>query len=135
MKTYIKIKIKSLAEEAKMIRQEENKCSNAARKVEHKQGWYAVREGLHNHRKLQVTPECRAALVAYGFLRGRTYNEVEGAAKTEPNWKRVEALVTTYGSRYIPIKKNWLGVKQNLEDPIQLLNYWKEKKDIRLQLK
>lgn len=66
-KTYLKIKIKSLAEEARIIRHEEKK-------------WYGpseTRTGLYLHRVRDVRSEARAALLAYGFLRGRPYAALE----------------------------------------------------------
>lgn len=90
MKTYIKIKIKSLADEAKIIRQEEMKFP----------GHYKVREGLYLHRVNCVRPECRASNLAYGFLRGRSYSEIEQNPKTKPNWKRVQRIIEKYGVQY-----------------------------------
>src|SRR5690348_6675706 len=90
MKTYIKIKIKSLAEEAKIIRQEELKFP----------GEYEVRRGLYEHRMNSVRPECRAANLAYGFLRGKSYEQIERNPKTKPNWSRVQRIAEKYGAKY-----------------------------------
>lgn len=87
MKTYLKIKIKSLAAEARLIKAEERKWP----------GTSTVRAGLQNHRIKDVRGEARSALVAYGFLRGRSYKRIERTTKTEPDWERVEALVAKYG--------------------------------------
>lgn len=53
--------------------------------------------GLRGHRVNVVRPEARATQIAYGFLRGRTLDQIEGSAISEPNWKRVEELVKKYG--------------------------------------
>lgn len=84
MKTYLKIKIKSLADEARTIRNEEKKTSGE------------TRAGLHQHRVIDVRREQRSALLAYGFLRGRDYRVMERTSRTKPDWKRIEKLVRKY---------------------------------------
>jgi hypothetical protein len=94
MKTYLKIKIKSLAEEAKIIRFEEKKFKGRPEgSVGRKIFW-----GLREHRVTDVRDESRAACLAYGFLRDRAYHRIEAKCYTPPNWNRVEALVLKYGS-------------------------------------
>ncbi|WP_027685072.1 hypothetical protein [Rhizobium leguminosarum] len=123
MKVYLKVKIKSLAAEAQMIRKEERKCNIGCRaRVKIRRRLRKSNElttaertrmerqlskpsetamqafwGLRLHRTYDVREEARAAHVAYGFLRGRTYAQVEGAALSSPKWDRVEALVKKYG--------------------------------------
>jgi len=87
-KTYLKIKIKSLAAEARIIRQEEKKWP----------GTSDVRTGLHLHRVNEVRREARVALLAYGFIRGRAYEAIEFNAAVEPDWSRVAVLASRYGS-------------------------------------
>lgn len=86
MKVYLKIKIKSLAAEARIIRVEERK----ARLPD-------TRAGLHHHRVIDVRRESRVAHLAYGFLRGRSYRALEPKCYEEPNWMRVVQLVGKYG--------------------------------------
>lgn len=89
-KTYLKIKIKSLAAEARIIRHEENKWPGAS----------DVRTGLHLHRVNEVRREARVALLAYGFIRGRTYQQIESntCPWIAPDWTRVAVLASRYGS-------------------------------------
>lgn len=102
---YLKIKIKSLAAEQSMIRHEEHKAKSAYRYAKEKQGLERQYEqnhsefwGLRNHRVNDVRPEARAALVAYGFLRGKKYNQIEKPDKyNPPNWEKVKRLVAKYG--------------------------------------
>lgn len=92
--TYLKIKIKSLAEEARIIRHEERRIGYTNYKIrlrpvnddqtdadniicEYNDN---IRNGLHQHRVLNVRHETRAALLAYGFLRGRDYIEIENSS-------------------------------------------------------
>jgi hypothetical protein len=97
MNTYLKVKIKSLAEEARIIRREEWQIKS--KPVGYREsGWSAKLDGLHNHRTQVVRPEARATQLAYGFLRGRLYSQIEAKASTEPSWDRVAAMVRKYGS-------------------------------------
>lgn len=79
----MKVKIISLADEARTIRRLEktNKYS---------------RHALRLHRINEVRSEARAALLAYAFLKGKAYKNIEKSAHTPPDWKRVEALVRKY---------------------------------------
>ena len=86
MKTFLKIKCKSLAAEAKIIRREEHRWPKGSE----------VRKGLFYHRILDVRRESRSACLAYGFLRGRSYKSMEAKAYTQPDWKRVQSLVEKY---------------------------------------
>jgi hypothetical protein len=81
MKLYLKMKIMSLAAEARIIRTEEKKWP----------GEHAVRNGLHQHRIRDVRSEARHALLAYGFLRGRDYRRLERKAARAPDWERVQS--------------------------------------------
>jgi hypothetical protein len=90
MKTYLKIKIKSLAAEARIIRGEERKWPGP------------LRAGLRKHRLRDVRAEARYALLAYGFLRHRPLAAVEGKARSEPCWERVQKLAEKYGGGDLP---------------------------------
>ena len=81
---YLKIKIKSLAVEAKLIRLEERKVKGL------------TKHNLSEHRKHVVRPEARATLLAYGFLRGRDYRSIESNATTKPDWTKVKSMVKRY---------------------------------------
>ena len=97
-RVYLKVKIKSLAEEARIIRKEENKRGPL---------WW----GLRLHRTGIVKSEARAALLAYGFLRGLTYRQIEANTKFAPDWARVKKLVDRYGV--------YLTDEQSMEDYVQ----------------
>ncbi len=130
-RSYLKIKIVSLAAEARLIRAEENRwflTADGAR-VSRKEQRAAAEEipataenrtarrlsrswlrngvhrtGLRTHRLCVVRPEARAALLAYGFIRGRRYRQIEATAVVPPNWKRVYELVQRYGLVMADIK-------------------------------
>lgn len=82
----LRVKIKSLAEEARIIRREERKARYG-------------RERLHLHRVGIVRSEARHAQLAYGMLRGRSYKSLEPNAKEPPNARRIAELVAKYGRR------------------------------------
>jgi len=83
----LKVKAKSLADEAKIIRKEEGRAKS----------WYDMIQ-LKEHRRTVVRYEARSALLAYGFLRGTPYRTMEPSTKpgNEPDWKRVRQLIHKY---------------------------------------
>ncbi len=84
MSEFLKIKIKSLAAESRVIRDRERKASGL------------LRQELHNHRVHVVRKATRSTLLAYGFLRRRTYSQIEKTCKTTPNFHEVERMVLKY---------------------------------------
>ena len=65
---YLKIKIKSLSAESKIIRLEEQRCF----------GNVTLLNSLHRHRTCDVRAHSRANFIAYAYLRGRTLESIEG---------------------------------------------------------
>jgi len=90
-KTYLRIKIVSLMAEAKLIRREEKRWIRNGLKN------HPIKMGLAAHRRFDVRNEQRAALLAYAFLRGRRYKQLEPKCYLPPNWSKVESLVAKYG--------------------------------------
>jgi len=90
-RAFLKVKLKSLAEEAKIIRKEEKK--NPRLYLE-----------LRMHRIGIVRTEARATLLAYAFLRGRLYKQLEAKYHDgcKPDWAKVEAMVRKYGKSFDP---------------------------------
>jgi hypothetical protein len=83
---FLKIKLKSLAAEARIIRLEELRTRGD------------LRESLYLHRIMKVRRECRDTHLAYGFLRGRTYLQLERSCTVPPDWKNVARMVFKYGA-------------------------------------
>lgn len=84
----MKVKVKSLAAEAGVIRLEERRARKNPR----------LRAELWAHRTGVVRTEARLSLLAYAFLRGRPYRASE--PKSDPrkvDWKRVEEMVKRFG--------------------------------------
>jgi len=84
----LKVKIKSLAAEARVIRLEERRCGRDD----------AARCSLHEHRVGIVRNEQRLSLLAYAFLRGRPLSAVEAKSFAPPDWTRVGKLVEKFGT-------------------------------------
>jgi hypothetical protein len=81
----LRVKVKSLAAEARIIRQEELRSSGM------------LRDELRNHRVIQLRFEARSAHLAYGFIKGRSLVQMENKASTKPNWKRIKEICKKYG--------------------------------------
>ncbi len=86
-RTYLKVKIKSLAAEAKIIRLETKRAKRAS-----------IKDGLALHRKGIVRFEARHTHLAYGFLRGREYRQIENKAREAPDWAKVRKMIEKYGT-------------------------------------
>lgn len=83
---FLKVKLKSLAAEARIIRTEELRTRDNE-----------LREDLYLHRIHKVRSEARATHLAYGYLRGRTYAQLEASCETPPDWANVKRMVRQYG--------------------------------------
>jgi hypothetical protein len=99
---YIKVKILSLAAEAKIIRKQEAKARA--------HGNSSLRRGLAEHRRGIVRHEARHAQLAYGFLRGMPYKKMEAKCHPgcEPDFKKVRSSI----ERYVCARRE-LGMKIN----------------------
>lgn len=109
MKVYLRVKIKSLAAEARVIRHEELKLTGRKRrqagdhlqpgpmarvggilprlrklqKTEATEAAETLLQGLRRHRTIEVRGEARAALLAMGFLNKRPYRQSTPDAATQ----------------------------------------------------
>lgn len=96
----LRVKAKSLAAEARIIKAEEAKAKRIARKLE-AAGKAAERQrqtflSLQTHRKQDVRSEARSTHIARAFLSGLNYTQVEERRWDFPNWDRVESIVKKY---------------------------------------
>lgn len=84
---FLKIKIKSLAAEAVIIRHHER------RSLDHQ-----IRSALREHRVGVVREECRATHLAYGFIRGKRRRLIEKQDVIPPaTIAKAEGMVKRYG--------------------------------------
>lgn len=77
----LRVKIKSLAQEARIIRAEERRCRESlSRTVGHDEQRAALASAytsLRMHRVIDVRRESRYSLLAYALIRGRKFRDVE----------------------------------------------------------
>lgn len=83
----LRIKLKSLAEETRIIRTEE------------KRTFGALRDEMHAHRILVVRKHARATHIAYALIKGRTMAQIEGNAYFPPDWEAVDKMLKKYGEQ------------------------------------
>ena len=104
----LKVKIKSLAAEARIIRLEEKRSKPGSKE----------QCELHTHRVLDVRKEQRLSLLAYAFIRGRSLDRCERHSATKPDWQRVAKLIEKFGViTYLKSEK---------DQQMQRFNEWKE---------
>lgn len=145
----LKIKIKSLAAEARIIRGEElglrlrpacstggkGKAARRARKrLERNRTLSEVtlarrsasRNELYRHRIDVVRVASRAALLAYGFLRGRSLGQLEAKSATPPNWDEVSKNVVTFGVRQDFARESGDEFKAREKDQAARFEAWRK---------
>src|SRR4051794_30482561 len=89
---FLKVKLKSLAAEARIIRFHEQRTRGE------------LRARLHTHRVREVRTEAHATHLAYGFIRGRSRLQIEPNRRILPAlaeiaiWSRVTSMVKKYGA-------------------------------------
>ncbi len=101
-KLSLKVKIKSLASEAKIIRAEEEKIVAGNSLY-----WTRARSCLREHRINEVRKEARAALIAYAMIRGKPYHSVEQPKSKQLDVKAVQRIVDKFGTRGMSVA-DWI---------------------------
>lgn len=91
MQPYLRVKIKSLAAEARIIRHEEVKYK--PRIKDDNQTYFALR-----YHRLAIRGDTRSALLAYGILRGRTYRQIEAKCYEPPKLAQVRDNLVRFGN-------------------------------------
>jgi hypothetical protein len=86
----LRVKVKSLAAEARIIRHEEARTRGA------------IQAELHRHRTVDVRLEARLSVLAYGLIRGRALERMEPKTRPEnalsaAQWDRVRAMGKKFG--------------------------------------
>ena len=81
----LRVKAKSLAEESKIIRKEEHRTTGI------------LRNRLQEHRRGVVRAESRHTGLAYGFIRGLSWERIEPNYKHPPDWNQVRKMLKKYG--------------------------------------
>jgi hypothetical protein len=109
----LRVKLKSLAAEARIIKAAERKVLRQRRKLRARgdgQNFdtYDLRYmQLRDHRKGRVRGAARTANLALGFLNGRAYAEVEQYTEVPPDFTKVEGTVHDFviGYKYFGEKR------------------------------
>jgi len=117
----LKIKAKSHAAEARIIREEEIKLKRKARYARERQNIPAAnhyerqRQSLYDHRIDIVRWECRATHLARAFMKGYAYKDIERNARLDAYTKgklmgRVHKLLTKYHKKSTTAEdvQNWM---------------------------
>ena len=86
-RTLLKIKIKSLIEEVKIIRHEESRCPDTRPHL---------RELMRQHRIFDIRKAMRSTYIAYGLMKGTPYLKIEPKAYEEPKWAIIEKMLESY---------------------------------------
>ncbi|TXI10937.1 MAG: hypothetical protein E6Q68_07220 [Polynucleobacter sp.] len=118
-RVFLKVKLKSLAAETRVIR-------SAERKSRPEQFKFLTNE-LRCHRIAVVRREARATNLAYAFIRGRKYKAVEAKFHqgNAPDWTKVEAMVRKYGRSYDP-DLSYNANDANFNSMMKRLSTWKD---------
>jgi hypothetical protein len=89
---FLRVKLKSLAAEAGIIRHEERKANRNRD--------FTLQNSLSEHRKIVVRREARSTLLAYQYLRGVPYFACETPSENNPpDWESVGRMVWRYGGK------------------------------------
>ena len=83
----LRIKLKSLMEEARIIRKEERRTFGA------------FRDELHLHRIMAVRQSARETHLAYGFIRGLKLEQMEATSHVPPSWEAIRKMIKKYGPK------------------------------------
>lgn len=83
----LRVKAKSLAEEARIIRREERRAKGG------------LADELRTHRREIVRYEARATFMAYGMVRGKPIDRIEraGSPRSAAFWSKVAKMIERYG--------------------------------------
>lgn len=108
MNAFLKIKILSLGAESAIIRQQALKWAARAAKAKTEAARdkaIGTKLSLSHHRRSVVRPECRAANLAYAFLRGRPYVALERTCHEIPDFERVWKNIEKFGTDPAQVSK------------------------------
>jgi hypothetical protein len=138
---HLQIKIQNMSDESRLIRKQEKKLQQQAR--QHQERGYHddakecrdALQGLAEHRKNTYSASClrtytRINLLAYAFLRGKSFKDVEPNAKTLP---------TIYAKNILKVVKNFSSYRENKDITEETIKDWlrldvRETSDQRVEL-
>lgn len=123
MKSFLKVKLEYLAGEARINKKHHEKLIKkaAAARARVKSRGDVYKEGflansMYRHRIDVIRPELRSSHLAYNFLRGNKYSEVETRVRSWPNWKKVEAIARDFNTTQTGNWSPWYMTEQVLTE-------------------
>lgn len=107
MKSHLKVKVFSLSAEMTYIRRQEEKWKTKAKRAREKgrdDSYAFANFWSQRAHRAELKRDARFTHLAYGFLRGQSYDCMEpicygplkGYGSEEPNWKHIEAMVEKF---------------------------------------
>jgi len=108
---HLRVKVKNLAAEAVIIRQEANKVSGEAK------------AGLKDHNRDVVRPHARSNLLAYGLLKGTPYKLMEQKCEAIPNFVGIRGIAERFGGDNDEIDK-WIEEAKEYLKTYKKNFYW-----------
>lgn len=111
MKVKLQVKCVSLGDEIRYIHKKEHQAKAQYRWArKHNKPGQEQRKfwELREHR-VWLSEMVRNAFVAYAFLRGKSYDEVEGSSRSHPNWDTVRNNIVKFHGENAPLSDNELG--------------------------
>ena len=117
-KLLLKIKLKSLAAEARIIRTEEKRQRRYARHEKATAEHAQLADEMYWHRTRELRTAARETHLAYGYLKGRTYRQIEPrtvdpmatvssySKQTVIDWENVKRMVKYYGGT--ELSSDWI---------------------------
>lgn len=119
MKSHLQVKVFSMAAEMSYIRRKEEQWKNRAQYARQKEKLAAATSAEPNHlytdhaenvfwslrcHRDGMKAEARTSHLAYGFMRGRSYElmeficygQLKGYGSSEPDWKAIQAMVERF---------------------------------------
>ena len=131
MSTQLKIKIMSLSAEAAIIRRQERKLAKVLARKGIAKGADATWESIHNHRRHEVRREQRHSLLAYAFLRGKSYQSIEPFSWHSPCLNKVMLMAQRFAPDMEDFAQRWSAWEQDAKAHLGTLGRWLGRRDKR----
>lgn len=131
MSTQLKIKILSLSAEAVIIRRQEHKLAKVLARKGKAKGTDATWWDIQSHRRLVVRDEQRHSLLAYAFLRGKSYESIEPFSWDSPRLKKVEEMAKRFAPEMEDFAQRWSAWEQAAKAHLKTLEGWRGLRDKR----
>ncbi len=114
---FLKIKLKSLVDEARIIRKEE-------RKIPKEHAW--LRNEMREHRVGVVRSASRSTHLAYGLARGLEYSVMEKKAECVPDWKAIDKMLASYQNSWTKEQREAVISKAQEDFLVQYQQHYSE---------